>query len=108
MKKGAYADTIVKFYIGEITSNDHKLLLSYPDATSEATMLFGDRLSNAILKGKRTDPEYTYAVIITDLQYNYTESYYFSVIFVKNGRQNIYLNSTIRLNVTGRKCILWN
>ena len=105
VKKGVYEDTVVRFYIGE-HPNQVKLLLRVKEPTSLATMLFGDRLAAATLKGEFNDPEYTYVITITELQYNYTGSYYFEITFLNRHYPNMYLNRTIKLNVTGRKCIL--
>ena len=104
VKKGAYRNTRATFFIGD-HPNDVKLLLENEKPTSLATMLFGDRLQASFLKDKFASSEYPYVVTITDLQYNYTGSYYFEIIFFKRDHQK-YLNRTIKLNVTGRKCIL--
>ena len=107
VKEGAYADTILKFYIGDSPEDDKLLLQGILNPTNLARTLFGHRLPAAKFKGEfLSDPTYFYIVTIRDLQYNYTGSYYFQIRLFKKDDSSTKLNSTIKLNVTGKKYIL--
>lgn len=105
VKEGPYADAALKFYIGDSPNKDGLLLRDNGEPQPAARTLFGHRLPAAAFKGQfSVDPTYTYIVTIRDLQYNYTGSYYLQVGFFNPGFTD--LNSTIKLNVTGKTYIL--
>lgn len=105
VKKGPYGKTALEFYIGDSPNKDRLLLHNDGKPQPAARTLFGHRLPAATFKGQfLVDPKYTYIVTIRDLQYNYTGSYYLQVGFFDPSFTN--LNSTIKLNVTGKTYIL--
>lgn len=107
VKRGPYENAILQFYIGDSPNKDRLLLRDNGVPLSAARTLFGHRLPFAKFKGEfPIAPAYTYIVTIRDLQYNYTGSYYLQSSFIDGKDPNLNLNSTIKLNVTGKKYIL--